>query len=242
MNTQKNILAIVWDYDGTLVDTRLRNYNVTKRILKQIAGVGILSSPLLQSVDEYSLLHTKTSNWREFYKNNFGFSEQQIDEIGGMWTRYQLDDKSPVKFINGVEKVILELEIYPQGIVSQNSRDQIIRSIDQSDIRGCIKHIVGYEEVDIKRQKPNPDGLLLCIKKLTKKETGIVIYIGDHETDVICVANANKNLKENNSEIKILCIGAFYSYGVDPINWSKTPDYGAHTPNEVLRIMDQFSK
>lgn len=239
---QKSVLAVIWDYDGTLVDTRLRNFNVTKKILTQIAGEEILSFPLLQSVDEYSLAHLKTRNWREFHKNNFGFNEQQIDEIGRMWTKYQLDDESSIQFIDGVRQVIINLERYPQGIVSQNSRDQIIRSLEQSGVRSCIKCIVGYEEVDIKSQKPNPDGLLLCIKKLTKEESGIVFYIGDHETDVICVANANKNLKENNSEIKILCIGAFYDSDINPTNWSKLPDHAAHTPDEVVQVIDKFLK
>ena len=241
MKLQENILAIIWDYDGTLVDTRLRNFNVTKRILRQIAGEGILSSPLLQSLDEYSLAHLKTSNWREFYKNDFGFSEQQIDEIGRMWTKYQLDDKSPVQFIDGVEKVIIELEGYSQGIVSQNSRDQIIWSLEQSRARSCIRCIIGYEEVDIKRQKPNPDGLLLCIKKLTKHESGNIFYIGDHETDVICVANANKILKENSSKIKILCIGAFYGSDIDNGSRGKAPDYEARAPENILDIIKNFA-
>ena len=237
---QKNVLAVIWDYDGTLVDTRLRNFNVTKKILKQIAGEEILSFPLLQSLNEYSLAHLKTSNWREFYKNNFGFGEQQIDEIGRMWTKYQLDDESPAQFIKGVEKVIIELERYPQGIVSQNSREQIIRSLNQNSIYSNIKNIIGYEEVDIKRQKPNPDGLLLCIEKLTKHNSGYVFYIGDHETDVICGANANKVLKENKTEIRILNIGAFYNFNIDTSDWRNLPDYEALTAESILDIIKNY--
>jgi HAD superfamily hydrolase (TIGR01549 family) len=242
LKLQEDVLAVIWDYDGTLVDTRLKNFNVTKRILKQIAGEEISSSPLLQSLDEYSLAHLKTSNWREFYKNNFGFSEQQIDEVGSMWTKYQLDDESPVQFIDGVEKVIIKLERYSQGIVSQNSRDQIIRSLDQSGVSSYIKCIIGYEEVDIKRQKPNPDGLLLCIRKLAQENSGIVIYIGDHETDVICVANANKILKENNSKIKILCIRAYYGSNIDNGSRGKAPDYEARTPESILDVIKNFAE
>jgi phosphoglycolate phosphatase-like HAD superfamily hydrolase len=31
-----NIKAIIWDYDGTLVDTRYKNLNVTRNIIESI--------------------------------------------------------------------------------------------------------------------------------------------------------------------------------------------------------------
>lgn len=33
-----NIKAIIWDYDGTLADTRLKNLNVTIKIIKSIVA------------------------------------------------------------------------------------------------------------------------------------------------------------------------------------------------------------
>jgi len=32
------VKAIIWDYDGTLVDTRHKNLAVTKEIMKHVAG------------------------------------------------------------------------------------------------------------------------------------------------------------------------------------------------------------
>ena len=32
------IQAIIWDYDGTLVDTRLKNYQVNRAILEAVTG------------------------------------------------------------------------------------------------------------------------------------------------------------------------------------------------------------
>ena len=32
------ILAVIWDYDGTLVDTGMKNLNVTRNIVKKITG------------------------------------------------------------------------------------------------------------------------------------------------------------------------------------------------------------
>ena len=32
------IKAIIWDYDGTLVDTHIKNLNVTRKIIEHITG------------------------------------------------------------------------------------------------------------------------------------------------------------------------------------------------------------
>ena len=43
---------------------------------------------------------------------------------------------------------------------------------------------VRYEEVEMTRQKPAPDGLLHSIESMVDGESGTVLYVGDHPTDV----------------------------------------------------------
>ena len=35
MKDKNNVCAVIWDYDGTLVDTKQKNFNVTKKIIKK---------------------------------------------------------------------------------------------------------------------------------------------------------------------------------------------------------------
>ncbi len=235
-----NISAIIWDYDGTLVDTRHKNLNVTRNIVESIIETDAEDFPVLRSLENYNLANRRRSNWRELYRFEFNFSESQIDEAGKMWTAYQLSDDTEVNFYEGIEEVIGKLAEFPHGIVSQNSRSNIKRHLEKNHLLRFFKNIVGYEEVDLKKQKPEPDGLLSCIEKLSSFESGFVCYIGDHETDVQCARRGNRVLLENKVNVRIFSIGACYDSGTDASTWDVRPDYEAQKVEDILDIVDHI--
>ena len=236
------ILAIIWDYDGTLVDSRQKNLNVSRKIVSKILKGDPTEIPALSSLTNYHQAHIKATNWREFYKESFGFDENQTDDAGRMWTAYQLEDQTPIPLIDGVEKAIISLRRFPQGIVSQNSRSIIANYLGNNNLLSCFDEIIGYEQVDLKRQKPYPDGLLMCIERVMDSRTGYVLYVGDHETDVQCALNANNILSENKAEIKIISVGAFYGFNVDTSGWSVLPDYQIQNAADIKSIVNNFDQ
>jgi len=231
------ISAIIWDYDGTLVDSRRKNLNVTRKIISKILKGNPSEIPALSSLNNYHQANIKAANWREFYKESFGLTGEQTDNAGRMWTEFQIKDHTHIPLMDGVEDVIYSLNKYPQGIVSQNSRSNIIRYLKEKNLLSYFKDIVGYEEVKMERQKPFPDGLLLCIEKLTDFKPRVVIYIGDHETDVRCALNANKELTERNTSLKIVAIGALYGYNADTSKWILQPDYYVSKAEDIINII-----
>ena len=237
----RNICAVIWDYDGTLVDSRQKNLNVTRKIVSKILNGDPTEIPALSSLTNYHQAHIKATNWREFYKESFGLTEEQTDEAGRVWTEYQLNDKTSIPFIDGVKEVVIELGGLPQGIVSQNSRENIIQYLKEKNLLSYFKSVIGYEEVDLDKQKPNPEGLMMCIERLTDFKPGAVIYIGDHETDVQCAVNANNILSGKNPQIKIISIGAFYGFDVDTSDWNVMPDYQVKSASDIKNIVDNFN-
>jgi len=235
-----NIKAIIWDYDGTLVDTRHKNLNVTKNIIESITETDALEFPALRSLGNYHLANRRTSNWRELYRQEFDLTETQIDEAGRLWTAYQLNDDTEVVFYEGIEAVIRGLAEFPHGIVSQNSKSSITQNLEKKNLLPFFKYIVGYEEVDLKKQKPAPDGLLSCMEKLSTLGSGCVCYIGDHDTDIQCVRAANRKLQEDNVNVKIFSIGACYDSGTDNSTWNIRPDFEAHEAEDILEIVKKI--
>ena len=241
MIEDKKVLSIIWDYDGTLVDSRQKNLNVTRKIVSQILKGDPTEIPALSSLTNYHQAHIKATNWREFYKESFGLTEEQTDDAGRMWTGYQLEDQTSIPLFDGVGEAIISLHGFPQGIVSQNSRENIIQYLMQKNLLSYFESVIGYEEVDLDKQKPNPEGLMMCIEKLTDFKPGIVIYIGDHESDVQCALNANNILRKNNPEIRIISIGAFYGFNVDTSDWSVLPDYQVKNAADIKSIINKFN-
>ncbi len=235
------ISAIIWDYDGTLVDSRQKNLNVSRKIISKILKGNPTEIPALSSLTNYHQAHIKAANWREFYKESFGFDENQTDDAGRMWTAYQLEDQTTIPLIHGVEEVIISLRGFPQGIVSQNSKSIIAKYLEDNNLLSYFGEIIGYEQVDLKRQKPYPDGLLMCIERLMDSRTGYVLYVGDHETDVQCALNANNILSENKPGIKIVSIGAFYGFDLDTSGWCVLPDYQIKNVADIKGIVNNFN-
>ena len=229
------IEAVIWDYDGTLVDTRQKNLNVTRAIIWEVLKKDYEEFPVLLNVENYEKAHTRCVNWRDLYAGEFQMDEVQTDYAGSLWTKYQLLNTSRVNFYNGLPEIIAGLgNRFRQGIVSLNSLAIIGNTLRQVGVRDYFSAIVGYEEVDFSKQKPDADGLLKCLSHLdlVDKKCNIV-YIGDHETDAHCVFNANKILGEK----KIMSIAALYEKDRSTENWKHQPDFTAFNVTDIPKII-----
>jgi len=236
----ENIKAIIWDYDGTLVDSRIKNLNVTRKIIEKATGKKYSDFPALANLQDFEKAHQQSENWRDFYFREFNFTEEQTNHVGPWWTEFQLSDNTNIKLYPGVFQLLTELKKYPQAIVSQNSRDNILNLVKNQNIEDIITCVVGFEEVKINRQKPFPDGLLKCMQNLESSDPGIIFYIGDHETDVQLAYNTNKCFSNNGLQLKVISIGAFYIFPTNTSTWTFKPDYEASSIEEVLEFINNF--
>lgn len=228
------INAVIWDYDGTLADTRMKNINVTKAVVAEIMGDRYVKNSVLDSLENYEKANAKAANWRELYRNEFGMNDTQIDNAGKLWTKHQMFDKTEVQLFAGISFTITGLAKYSQGIVSQNSSKVIKNNLEKFNIEKYFNHIVGYEEVDYAKQKPNPTGLLTCISAITDLNVdNSVIYIGDHITDIECAHRCNDKLG-NKTVISILLNNKRNNLSE---GWAQSPDFIADHPENILEII-----
>lgn len=233
------LCAVIWDFDGTLVDTREKNLNVNRQIARAITEQPWDRFPVLASQAAYDEAQRMCTNWREFYRQEIGLSEDEIDRAGAMWTGLQLTDTTPAPFFEGIAAALARLRgAAVQGIVSQNSRQNIEEMLGGAGLLQHFDHIVGYEEVGTRRQKPAPDGLLMCIERLTNSAAGTVLYVGDHETDALCARNADRVLAERRVPQNVVAVGACFDRLGSDGSWSVRPDYRASSPGDVVTIVE----
>jgi HAD superfamily hydrolase (TIGR01549 family) len=229
--------ALFWDFDGTLVDSRLRNYEVTKKIIRDSTTKDILTIPFLQSFENYKKGIAEYSNWRDIYQSGFNLSAEETDVIGQLWTDFQLRDDTHAPLFEGLEDVLTTFKNSTNVIISQNAKQNIIQILDENKITEYFDRIVGFEEVGIREQKPDPSGFLKCIKELSLTNNVTIYYIGDHETDVVFAKNTFEILKANNSTSTIISIGVFYGNDQSVSDWKVKPDFVALSPVDLLDII-----
>ena len=228
---------IIWDFDGTIVDTSNKNYQVTQRIVGKISAKPVQSFAALNSLTEYRNANARNQNWRLIYKNEFCFNDQEIDRAGQLWTEYQLADDTRPAIMNGIDTTLNNLRGISQGIVSQNGKDNIKTILANLGIEQYFRAIIGYEEVGLDKQKPHPDGFLDCLNLLRTENTRRIYSIGDHETDVIVANNARQCLNRKAGGIDIITIGVNYNHG--SMDWNNTPDYLVTSPEDIVNIIVQ---
>ena len=234
------LTAILWDFDGTLVDTRARNMNVNRRIIEEVTGRPWSDFEVMCSQEVYDQAQRVSVNWREFYRTHFGLDDRATTSAGARWTPYQLEDPTPTPPLSGIPETLGAFDGLPLGVVSQNCSANIAATLSLHGIRESFRCIVGYEEVAEFQQKPAPDGLLLAMDTLNSFAPGTVIYVGDHETDLKTVENTNHVLRERGMPVQVMCVAALYGVDGGPEAWMNRADFRAAEPDDVVTIARQI--
>ena len=60
-----NVAAVIWDYDGTLVDTRQKNLAVTREIVWEVLQKSFEEFPALATIENYEQANLASVNWRD---------------------------------------------------------------------------------------------------------------------------------------------------------------------------------
>lgn len=228
--------AILWDYDGTLVNSVPKNIDITKLILSVVAPrLSADNLPqALKSENDYHIANHQAKNWQVLYKDYYGLTEDEMLEAGTLWTEYQLKNSTPVELFSGIEHTLNQIQL-PQGICSQNSSENINQVLEKYNLAHKINSIVGYDDIPSDKQKPSAFGGIKCLKQIygtLRNKT--IIYIGDHEGDVEFARNIETELCENS---KVISIVAAYS-GADIKLWTYKPDFEIGTPTDLLEIIN----
>lgn len=237
-----NICEIIWDYDGTIINSAKKNIEVTIDVLKHFDKDIKKHLPYaLQSYENYQEANYMYKNWRELYMKCYGLKEEQLDEAGGLWTPEQLKNKTIPSMFKGMAKLFQKLKPIKMGICSQNSNKNIKETLKYYGVAHYFDAVIGYDDILGSEQKPNPTGFIKCLELLKlNNKNGTFIYIGDHSEDIIFGKNAQKALKEEN--INVICITVdFLNLNSNTYHkWTKQPDYFVKTIDELNTILDKL--
>ena len=162
-----NVHAIIWDYDGTLVNSASKNIDITRQILDDV--VPRLSGenlPIyLKSDKAYHEVNNKSKNWQDLYINYYGLTETETLKAGRLWTEYQLKNLTPVELFPEIKQTISQLDL-PLGICSQNSAKNIRQVLAMNELLEKFNSIIGYDDIPGDAQKPSAFSGIKCLENI----------------------------------------------------------------------------
>jgi len=233
----RKIDAVLWDYDGTLVNSVPKNIDTTIQILSVVAP-RLTNGNLpdcLKTEEAYHIANHQAKNWQDLYVNYYGMTEEEMLEAGPLWTEFQLKNTTPVDLFSEIEQTIKAIDL-PQGICSQNSSENIMGVLNKYQISSKMNAVIGYDDVPNNMQKPFPFGGIKCLEQIYDRlENKTIVYVGDHEGDVEFARNIERELCENS---KVIAVTAMYS-GANTKKWKYQPDFEITKPSELLEILKQ---
>lgn len=176
MRNSADVSTILFDWDGTLVDSAMSSFLTFQ---KALAEVGIAFT-----WDHFDAHFT--TDWHRMYEA-VGLHESLYHQADLAWKRcYPCVNYHAVE---GARGTLLELAQrgYRLGVVTSGSRWRLTPEITDFGLVGLFDVVICNE--DVKRRKPDPEGLLEGASRLGC-ETNCCAYVGDVPEDIIAGRSA----------------------------------------------------
>lgn len=199
--------------DGTLLDSEGMSAIATDIGFRKVLGRGITHEENAQLVGRP--VKKILSQW-------FPDNGDIIYEVG---RKYYNDNLASIEVYPGIKELLTRLSDMKMDMagVTSSHRTDAETLLRMFGIRDCFKFYVGQE--DTMYQKPDPEPLLLALKKLGATSEQ-VMYIGDQPYDIIAAHEAN---------IKVL--GALWGSGKKELLEQYHPLALINKPEDVMKYV-----
>ncbi len=206
--------AIIFDWDGVIVDSLPVNFEIYRVIEKKI-GRKIFADDA--TGDDWEL------DWHGHFKKANIHDEKIHKKAELIYYEEMAKLDKQITLFPEIKKVIEKLsKNYKLGIVSNTGSKVVEKKMNELGIKKFFSVVIGGEFRTI---KPDPGQILECMRKLNvkPKET---IYIGDMDGDVLAGRNAKVRL----------VVAVTYGWHSEKKLRNLNPDIVFHSPEELMEL------
>ena len=211
------IKAVLFDFDGTIMDTNTIILKSWKHTFNTVLG----RDPVHEEI---------VATFGEPLEVTMGklFPDRDTHEMVETYRNYQRHIyKDDITMFPGMKETILELQKrgYKVAIVTSRLWYSTRTGLYKFDIADCFDAVVSAEDTTI--HKPDPTPCLLCLDKLgvTADEA---LMVGDSKYDILCARNAG---------VKSVLVSWSISVG-DELRKELAPEYYITEAEQLLDIVE----
>ncbi len=151
--------AILWDMDGTLVDTERVVWAVMQRSFREVASIDLPEEVFL------SLLGQSEQDFYRAMAKQHALDDARVLAIREHFEAAYVPMLATVPPLPGAVEKVREFARYaPQALVTGSSSAQAAAVLAALGLRDAFQHVVACD--NYKRGKPNPEPFLLAAKLL----------------------------------------------------------------------------
>jgi len=170
---------VVFDIDGTLINTALANLCSLRDAVRHYTGKDYSHAELT-----FSLGRSAVDTMRIL-----GVDPSLYEAVVAMWEASLQNYADTIHYFPGIPQVVKKIHEmgYPLGIVTSQSKAEYASFAILDELRPYFNVVICAE--DTEKHKPNPDPLLKYAE-LAKADISEVTYIGDSPYDKACALSA----------------------------------------------------
>lgn len=212
---------IIFDFDGTLIDSRPGVVKTLKKVVRELAAqeiteqeiVQLIGAPLAQIIsillntDDKALIKKGSNLFKEHYSKE------------GLYQNFVYP---------GIEEMLESLKNQSRQLFVISNKIELFmdRILKQRNLKKYFTVVLGTDGIDIQSKKPDQVKNLLTRHKLKEQET---VMVGDTENDVIA---AKRNL--------IYSIGITWGYGLESNLVKAEANKICHSPLELEQFIKKY--
>ena len=244
MNSKTPIHCVLFDLDGTLVDTAADFLAAVKQLAEYLKIPPLSEAAVRQTVSDGARALLKRlvaenggslgSSSESSSKDNESFDDahpqfpallQQLLDFYGQQITHTQSTLYP-----GMDDLLQQLEAkhIPWGIVTNKPEPYARPLLEKLSLLNRCQSLVCPEHVS--ERKPAPEPILLACQQLGREPTRTV-YLGDHERDILAAKNAGS--------ISVAAAYGYLSNDTQPESWSA--DHILHQPEDAYKLLAQLT-
>lgn len=216
MSDLAEIQAVVFDFDGVIINSLKLHFGATKAIAKEFNK----QFPF-KKLEKYA---TEWTGWEKFFKT-LRLNNDCQKKARKIFTAIYVANEDRVKLYGGI-KVVLE-KLHKAGIktgIATNHPKKVVESIMKK--HGIAKWVDAFVSgKKIKRFKPHPDIVLACLKKLHVAPRNAA-FVGDMLLDMQAGKNAGTKT-----------VAVTWGWHSREMLEKAKPDLIVNKPIEILKIL-----
>lgn len=207
----KKYKAIIYDIDGTILDTLKMNMVPLMKIIEEETGEKISFEEVLKYSAAPGL------------KTMVDLNIKDIEGTYARWVKYVNEYEDGATLYDGFEEVFNKFDgKIIQAIVSSKMAKQYQIDIVEKGIDKYIKTAILADDTD--KHKPDPEPIFKCLEQI-KVKSEEAIFVGDSFSDYQAANNAGV-------DFGYATWGSVSSKGID------NPTYVFNHPRELLKLVD----
>ena len=172
----KEIQALLFDWDGTLVDSAMSSFLTFQKALESVG---------VQFTEDHFNEHF-TPDWHRMYEA-VGLDSDRWALADAAWRQHY--PSVQYALVAGARDTLLALQDrgYKLGIVTSGSHWRLKPEIEEYGLNGVFDILICNE--DVVQRKPHPEGLLKA-RDLLHCDASCCAYVGDVPEDILAGKNA----------------------------------------------------